>query len=514
MKKLFLLFLITTLNFSQAFAQTKTLAKVTVPKEKKLVIDEKSPESAKEAISPKQAAMTGFADTVEDLLPAVVNISTTQDAPTSNGTGVDQSLLGEIPKAPLLDDFRNQLENQFRGQQSPRKKISSIGSGFLVSKDGFIITNLHVIEGASEITVSLNDGSKYKAKIVGADKKTDLALLKITTNKELRFVKFGDSDKIRIGDWIIIIGNPYGLGGSVSVGIVSARSRDINNGQSDDFIQTDAAINKGNSGGPMFNLKGEVIGISSAIFSPAGGGNIGIGFARPSSVAVQVTKQLKEQGEVTRGWLGVSVQDMTAEIAESMKIDKTKGAFVTEVMKDGPADKAGVVPTDVIIKFDDYDITEMKILPKTVSKYPVGKAAKITILRNGKAKVLNVTVGKLKDEEVKKADSKALEIKQPLRPSARILGIGLVDLNEKIKKSRNIDATIDGLLVTNVLTKSEAAEKGIMAGDVILSANQTPVKSLEDLKMITEEARKSSSKKLFLFIKRNDASYPAALTVR
>ena len=210
--------------------------------------------------------------------------------------------------------------------------------------------------------------------MVGVDKKTDLALIKITTDKELSFVKFGDSTKARIGDWAIVIGNPYGLGGSVSVGIVSARSRDINNGQSDEFIQTDAAINKGNSGGPLFNAKGEVIGISTAIFSPSGG-NVGIGFATPSANAQLVIKQLRDQGEVTRGWLGVSVQDVTDEIAESIKMEKAKGAFVNEVTKEGPADKAGILPTDIIIKFDDQDITEMKLLPKTVARTAVGKVS-------------------------------------------------------------------------------------------------------------------------------------------
>ena len=273
-------------------------------------------------------------------------ISVIQEIGNSSANS-DQNLLADLPKAAILDDFRNKLENQLKNQ---KKKISSIGSGFIISKDGLIVTNNHVIEESSEIIVNLNDGSKYKAKIIGVDKKTDLALLKISADKDLKFVKFGDSTKARIGDWIIVIGNPYGLGGSVSVGIVSARSRDINNGQVDDFIQTDAAINKGNSGGPLFNSRGEVIGISTAIFSPSGG-NVGIGFATPSATAAQIIKQLKEQGEVTRGWLGVSVQDISEEIAQSMQMEGVKGVFVVEVTKDGPADKAGILPADVITKF-------------------------------------------------------------------------------------------------------------------------------------------------------------------
>ncbi len=492
MKKIFFfLFLITS---AQSFAQNN-LAKTSIKTE---------------IISPKQSLVNGFADTVEELLPAVVNISATQEIQTNSNSAID--LLGELPKSPLLDDFRNQLENQFRGQQGQKKKVSSIGSGFIISKDGSIVTNAHVIEDADEITISLNDGAKYKAKVIGIDKRTDLALLKINPEKELKFVKFGDSDKARIGDWIIIIGNPYGLGGSVSIGIVSARSRDINNGQSDDFIQTDAAINKGNSGGPMFNLKGEVIGISTAIFSPSGG-NIGIGFARPSATATQVVKQLKEQGEVTRGWLGVSVQDVTDEIAESMKMDKAKGAFVVEVTKDGPADKAGILPTDIIIKFDDQEITEMKILPKTVAKFPIGKVAKVTLLRRDKIKILNVKISKMKDEEIQKSETKNLEKKQALKPTAQVLGLGIVELNSSTKKSKNLESNVEGLLIAEVAQKSEAAEKGVIVGDVILSANQAPIKSIDELKQVVENASKST-KKLFLFVKRGENNYAVVLSAK
>lgn len=465
-----------------------------------------------EAIPSKPSVMNGFADIVEELLPAVVNISTTQEVQNSNNS-VDQSLLGDLPKSPILEDFRSQLENQFRGQQNTRKKVASIGSGFLISKDGFIVTIFHVVEDASEITVSLSDGAKYKAKVIGVDKKTDLALLKINPEKELKFVKFGDSDKSRIGDWAIIIGNPYGLGGSVSVGIVSARSRDINNNQSDDFIQTDAAINKGNSGGPMFNVRGEVIGINTAIYSPSGG-SIGIGFARTSATATQVIRQLKEQGEVTRGWLGISVQDVSEEIAESMKIEKNRGAFVTEVTKDGPAEKGGIIPTDVIIKLDEQEISEMKILPRTVSKFPVGKSVKVTLLRRGKLKYLTVKVGKMRDEDIKKAEIKPVEKRVLVKPAVQIMGLGLLEINDRIRKSKNLDNNLEGLLVAEITPKSEAAEKGIIQGDIILSANQTPVGSVDELKQKIEDSRKTTNKKLFLFLKRNEANYPVVLTVK
>ncbi len=502
---LFLCFLL--IYISPALAQHKSAAKKI---EESFKAD---PDSAKvDTISPKQLATSGFADIIEDLLPTVVNISATQEIQANSNANLDQILFGEVPKSPLLDDFRNQLENQFRNQQNHKKKISSIGSGFIISKDGYIVTNSHVIDEADEILVSLNDGQKYKAKTIGIDKKTDLALLKINAEKDLKFAKFGDSNKARIGDWVIVIGNPYGLGGSVSVGIVSARGRDINNGQSEDFIQTDAAINKGNSGGPLFNSKGEVIGISTAIFSPSGG-NVGIGFATPSASAIQVVKQLKEQGEVIRGWLGVSVQDVSEELAESIKMDKPRGAFVTDVTKGGPADNAGILPTDVIIKFDDQEITEMKILPKTVARFPVGKSAKVTVFRGGKIKVLNVRVGKMPEEE-KKAVVKTVEKKVLIKSNSTLLGLGVAELSEKIKRGHNIRSEIKGLLVTDINPKSEAAEKGIMINDIILSANQTPLVSIDDFKQVIEEAKKSTSKKIFLFLRRGETNYSMVLTVK
>lgn len=447
-------------------------------------------------IAPRQVAATGFADIVEELLPAVVNISTDPTKVLNSQNSFDSS-------QDQFEEFRNQLDNK-------KKKTSAIGSGFIISKDGFIVTNNHVIDDSEEIAISLNDGSKYKAKVIGVDKKTDLALLKINPTKELKFVRFGDSTKSRIGDWIIVIGNPYGLGGSVSVGIISARSRDVTNGQSDDFIQTDAAINKGNSGGPMFNLDGEVIGISAALFSPSGG-NVGIGFATPSSTISQVIKQLREVGEVSRGWLGVSVQDISDEIAQSMKMTKTKGAFVTEVALGGPADKAGILPSDIIIKFDNQEVSDMKILPKIVAKTPVGKISKITILRRNKIKVLDIKVAKLKDEEIKKPINKTLGKKQLSKPTDRVLEIGLVEISEKLKKDKNLDATLKGLMIVDLALKSEAAEKGIMLGDIILSANQIPLNSISDLKKIIEESKKST-KKIFLFIRRGNLNYAVALS--
>ncbi len=463
----------------------------------------------RQELNPKQIAVSGFADIVEDLLPAVVNISAVQNVSAESSSVIDQILSSDLPKGPLFDDFKNQLESQLRGQQGGKKKLSSIGSGFVISADGFVVTNSHVVEDADEITVSLNDGAKFKAKMIGIDKKTDLALLKIEANRELKFAKFGDSNKARIGDWIIVIGNPYGLGGSVSVGIVSARSRDINNGQSDEFIQTDAAINKGNSGGPMFNSRGEVIAISTAIFSPSGG-SVGIGFGTPSATAMQVVEQLKDKGEVVRGWLGVSVQDVTEDIAESMKMEKPKGAFVIEVSKDSPAEKAGILPTDIITKFNDNEIADMKALPKFVAKYPIGQSAEITVLRQGKVKIFKVKILKVKDDEDRK--TKVVEKKQVAKTTTQILGLNVAELSAKINGGKS-SINIKGLLVVDVVGKSEAEEKGVKSGDIILSANQTPISTIGDLQKIVEESKKSS-KKLFLFIKRGENSYAVVLTVK
>ena len=461
----------------------------------------------KSSVPPKPVMISSFADIIEDLMPSVVNISAIQEVRRSNAS-VDQILLDELPKTQLFEDLRKQLKNQFHDK---KKKVSSIGSGFIVSKDGFIVTNNHVIDDASEITVSLEDGSKYKAKVVGIDRKTDIALLKINSNKKLPAVKFGDSTKARIGDWVIVIGNPYGLGGSVSVGIVSARGRDINNGHSDDFIQTDAAINKGNSGGPMFNSDGKVIGMSTAIFSPSGG-NVGIGFATPSINVSQVIKQLKDKGEVTRGWIGISIQDVEDDIAEAMNLTKATGAFVVDTVRGGPADKAGILPTDIIIQFEDKKIEEMKFLPKAVSQHKIGKTAKIIVWRHGKTKTLEVKVEKMRSRPAKTQKIKTAKEKQSIKPTGQVLGLGLAEFKSKIKKDKK-ELKIEGLIVVEINAKSEAAEKGMAAGDIIVSVNQTPIKSIKQLKKLIEKSS-ATNDKIFIFAKRGDANYALVLNTK
>ena len=439
----------------------------------------------------KYIGVDGFADIVEELLPTVVNIASSQES----------SYKSIVEEEYGINSSRSFDKNK---EIDSRTKVSSIGSGFLISSDGYIVTNGHVIEDSNDININLFDGSKYKAKIIGIDKKTDLALLKISTNKELKFARFGDSNKARIGDWIIVIGNPYGLGGSVSAGIISARGRDINNGQLDDYIQTDASINKGNSGGPLFNTKGEVIGISSSIYSPSGG-SVGIGFATTSSNAIQIIRQLKDIGEVSRGWIGISVQDVTEYLADSLRLERVRGAFVSDVASGGPSDKAGIIPTDIIIKFDDQEVEDMRSLPKIVAKTPIGKLVKVNIWRQGKIKVLNLMIERAKDEdktEVKKNETRNLDKKPIANP--QFLGI---TLNEY--RTNNIE----GLLISDVASKTEAYDKGLIAGDIILSVNQIPVSSIDNFKEIIRDSSQKN-KKAFLFVKRNENNFAIVLNLK
>ena len=464
-------------------------------------------ESNKESVNTnsisKAALMSDFSDLVEELLPAVVNISTTQEV--TGKVSIDQSLLNDLPKGSVFDNLKELLENQ----QPQKRKLSSLGSGFIISEDGYVVTNNHVIEDADEIMVSLNDSNKFKAKVIGSDKKTDLALLKVDAH-DLKYVKIGNSDKARIGEWIITIGNPFGLGGSVSVGIISGRGRDIATNQADGFIQTDAAINKGNSGGPLFNMKGEVVGIATAIFSPSGG-NVGIGFATPINNASAVIKQLKEKGEVVRGWLGVVIQDVTKEIADSIGMEKPKGAFVMEVIENSPADLAGVLATDIIIKFDNNDIEQMKDLPRIVAGTPIDKKVKLVVLRQGKSKTLTAKIKKFKAEVDPKKNNKNLLKK----PTSYLLGMGLLEIDKKSKEDNKVELdSKNGLVIADLKLDSVANEADLKVGDIILSSNQENVELISDLEKIIETAKKSGHKSLLLLIKRDNNKFVVTLPLQ
>src|SRR5262245_52196152 len=341
-----------------------------------------------------------IADVAERVIDAVVNISTSQKVEVRRGQ------MPQVPQDSPLDELFKEFFKNRRGQGGDQdsdntpstRRVNSLGSGFVIDAQGIVVTNNHVISEADEVTVIFNDGSRLKAEVIGRDTKVDLALLKVKPDKPLKFVKFGDSEKLRLGEWVVAIGNPFSLGGTVTAGIISARNRDINSGPYDNYIQTDAAINRGNSGGPLFNLDGDVIGVNTAIISPSGG-SIGIGFAVPSKTALAVIDQLQNFGETRRGWLGVRIQQVTDEIAESLGIKPARGALVAGVDEKGPARPAGIEPGDVIVKFDGKEIKEMRDLPRVVADTPVGKEVPVQVIRKGKEETKTVTLGRLEDGE-------------------------------------------------------------------------------------------------------------------
>ena len=445
--------------------------------------------------APTAAGPASVADLAEGLLDAVVNISTSQTAPLEKQIPIPKAPEG----SPFQDFFDEFFKNQGKNGGAPRK-IQSLGSGFVIGEDGYIVTNNHVIDGADEITANFSDGSKLKAKLIGRDQKTDIALLKVESSKPLKAVKFGDSDKARVGDWVMAIGNPFGFGGSVTVGIVSARNRDINSGPYDNFIQTDAAINKGNSGGPLFDMWGDVIGINTAIVSPSGG-SIGIGFAVPSKTAFAVVAQLKEFGETRRGWLGVRIQGVTDDIAESMGMKEPKGALVAGITEKGPADKAGIQAGDVIVKFDGKDVPNVRELPRMVADTPISKTVPVTVLRKGKEITVEVALGRLEEGEKLAANEKGGKAEgSKAVAAAKIAGLALAPLDATLRTKFKIkDGVAKGVVVTDVDPNSAAAEKRIVAGDVILEVGQEEVKTADDVAKRLEAIKKEGRKRaLFL----------------
>jgi serine protease Do len=436
------------------------------------------------------------ADVAEGLQEAVVNISTTQ---TVKGSA-ESTPSGPGPKGSPFEEFFDDFFDEEDKDGIPRK-VSSLGSGFVIDPSGLIVTNNHVIEGADEIIINFTDGSKLKVmKILGHDPKTDLALLKVEPKKPLKAITFGDSAKMRVGDWVLAIGNPFGLGGSVTVGVISATKRDINAGPYDDFLQTDAAINRGNSGGPLFNMDGQVIGVNTAIISPTGG-SIGIGFAVPSNSAVQVLDQLKQYGETRRGWLGVHVQNVTDEIATSLGLQEPKGALVAKVSPDSPASSAGIQPSDVILKFDGQPIDNMRSLPRAVAATAIGKSVAIELLRKGQSVDLNVTVGRLpEDEEV--ADTVTNEGQEPMPETERedMLGLSMAPLTDELRERFNIGKSVEGVIITEVQPNSPAAQKDVKPGEVIVEVTQEKVKQPQDVKTRLLAVKKSGRKSVLLLL--------------
>ena len=453
-----------------------------------------------------RTAYESFADLVDEISPAVVNITTSKEIESSG------SLLPEIPKgSPLEDLFRN-LPNQNGLNGSPkRRRTSALGSGFIISETGLVVTNNHVIEQADEILIELFSGEELKATLVGTDPKTDIALLKVEYDKPLSFVKFGNSDLARVGDWVMAVGNPLGQGFSVSAGIISARNRALR-GSYDDFIQTDAAINRGNSGGPLFNMEGEVLGVNTAIISP-NGGSIGIGFSMASNVVSKVVYQLEKYGETRRGWLGVSIQDVSDDIAAAKDLDSTDGALVTNT-PDGPAKNAGVKVADVIISFDNQLIKNTRALVKIVGATEVGKIVKVTVMRNGEKKVLEVTVGHREQVEASLANDSSMKqnLDEPLE--TEVSGMVVSSLTKEWKDALKLEPETTGVVVISVEVDSAASEKGIVAGDLIIEANQEKVsdmKQFNDSLNITKNSGKSS---ILLLIRRNGNQRFLALPIK
>jgi serine protease Do len=420
-----------------------------------------------------------------------------------------ENQMPQVPPGSPFEEFfeeffknrRGQGGEQGENQNRPPRRVSSLGSGFVIDASGLVVTNNHVIADADEVTVVFNDGSRLKAEIVGRDQKTDVALLRVKPEKPLKAVKFGDSEKLRLGEWVIAIGNPFSLGGSVSAGIVSARNRDINSGPYDNYIQTDAAINRGNSGGPLFNLNGEVIGINTAIISPSGG-SIGIGFAVPSKTVVGVIDQLRQFGETRRGWLGVRIQEVTDDIAESLGLKQARGALIAGIDDKGPAKPAGIEPGDIVVRFDGKDVKTMRDLPRIVADTAVGKDVEVVVVRKGKEVTKTVKLGRLEDgEKAQLASARPNAPQDKEKPVVqRALGLDLANLSDELRKRFKIKDSIKGVVITAIDPSSPAAEKRLSPGDVIVEVAQEAVANADDFRKKLDKLKKDGRKSALLLV--------------
>ncbi len=424
-------------------------------------------------------APDSFADLAERLSPAVVNISTSQNVERKRAES-------DIPWDEFFpDQFQNRRGQGGEGQEGakPRQSQTSLGSGFIIDKSGYVVTNNHVIEDADQISVILEDDTVLEAKLIGRDEKVDIALLKVEAKKDLPTVSWGNSNSARVGDWVLAIGNPFGLSGTVTTGIISARSRDIKAGQYDDFIQTDASINRGNSGGPLFNMDGQIIGVNTAIFSPSGG-SVGIGFAASSNLIRPVLEDLRKYGRTRRGWIGVQIQSVTEEIAVSLGLDKARGALVSRVTESGPALVSGIESSDIILNFDGKPIEKMAELPRVVAETGIDKTVNVTVWRKGQQKVVKLKVGELRDENEKAVASLGVPqaTKEVVKKTAiKDLGITVVEISDATRERYSVPTTVRGLVVVEVDELSDAALKGIRPGDVIDEMQQTHIASVADV---------------------------------
>lgn len=475
------------------------------------------------AVTMMQDTPSTFADLAAKVSPAVVNISATQEAKAEPRAQRGPQIPGFPPGSPFEEFFR-QFQDQMGqnggpgggpggGQddqeQAPRGKMGALGSGFIIDPAGYVVTNNHVIDGASEITVTLQDGTAMPAKLIGRDAKTDLALLKVKSDKPLPSVDWANSDKTRVGDWVMAVGNPFGLGGTVTKGIVSARGRDIHSGPYDDYFQLDAAINRGNSGGPTFDLSGHVIGINTAIYSP-NGGSVGIGFAIPSNLAKEVVAQLKESGKVERGWLGVKIQEVTPDIADSVGLPSAKGALVADVTADSPAQRAGLHQGDVVLSYAGKPVNTLRDLTRNVAETKAGDTVEMKILRDGREKTVPVRIDRLSDQtQVASADTGNGPAGQ--EEVAPVKGLKLAPLDRAARKRLGIDDNVHGVVVTGL---SSSVDVPIRPGDVIERIGDTEVKSPADVRHQVAEAEKAGQKALLMLINRQGNESFVALKLK
>ncbi len=485
------------------------------------------------APAPRAAARgtpDSFADLAQSLLPAVVNVSSTQ---TSKESADEPEMPAFPPGSPFEQFFKDFMNRHHNGggdeggggdqdQPAPTPmpgahphRIQSLGSGFIIDPSGIIVTNNHVIDGADEISVILQDNTTLKATLIGHDDRTDLAVLKVHSDKPLPAVHFGDSDASRIGDWVLAIGNPFALGGTVTAGIISARGRDIQQGPYDDFIQTDAAINKGNSGGPLFNMAGEVIGINTAILSPSGG-SIGLGFSIPSDEAKVVIDQLRQFGRPRRGWLGVKIQQVTPDIAESLGLHGSDGALIAGVNPDGPADHAHIQNGDVVLTFNGQPLHEMKTLPRVVAETPIDKQVPVELWRSGKKLVVQVVVKEMPDDSPAVAAGADKPHHLPANPSVDLsaLGLKVAPVTDDLRAKYKLDDKQKGVVVTDVAPTGIAADRGLKPGDVIVEVQQQAILAPADLQKQLADARDQNKKTVLLLVQGKDGMRWVPLPVR
>ncbi len=442
----------------------------------------------------------GFGDLIEDVSPAVVQITATKIAPES---GAAPGIPEQFRNGPFKDFFERFSRNGARdGTPRRQPKQSALGSGFVIDDEGIVVTNNHVVSNATEIKVTLKDGQEFSAKLIGADEKTDLAVLRVETDTALPAMSWGDSDKSRVGDWVLAVGNPFGLGGTATVGIISARGRDIGSGPYDDFIQIDAPINSGNSGGPLFDGEGNVIGVNTAIFSP-NGGNVGIGFAIPSNIARNVVAELLENGTVERGWLGVMIQPVTPDVAESLGLDQPEGALVAAVTPGGPAEKAGLRRGDVILRFDGQDIEKLRDLTTVVANTEIGGDTRVSIWRDEKKIAVKVRVGEMPQQVAANTHGgDARDDDSDTGVELDALGLTLARLDEQSRNHLGLSDEFEGVVIAGVDSGKNSAEKGLRPGDVITHVNQAPVDSPADVIDAVENARETNRKSVLLLIDR------------